>query len=216
MATKKVKIAGSDFLNKLLEKFSQDKIKNYRPSKNVIFILLIAIVLALAVYKKDWFIAAMVNGQPVSNIELQARLNGQFKTQTLNQMINEKIILDEANKNNAVPTDSEIEKRITEIETSVGGVEAFNNLVTQQGQNRESVKQQLRIQLSIEKLFSKDATISADEVNNFIETNKDAIRATDSASQAIEAENTLKQQKLSQIFQQKFQELRTAAKIQIF
>lgn len=211
-----VKIVQGGFLNNLLGKFSPDTIKNYRPSKNIYIVLLIAGILLLATFKKGWFVAAMVNGQPVSNLELQARLNQQFRDQTLNQMINEKIILDEAAKNNALPSDSEVTKRVSEIETSVGGVQAFNNLITQQGQSRESVKKQLKIQLSIEKLYAKDATVSAEEVDKFLETNKDTLRATDSAGQKTEAETTLKQQKLSQTFQQKFQELRTRAKIQIF
>lgn len=212
----RLKIARPGFLNNLLGKFSVDKITNYKPSKNTYLILLIVGILLLVTFKKSWFVAAMVNGQPVSNLELQARLNQQFRDQTLNQMINEKIILDEAAKDHALPTDAEVEKRISEIETSVGGVQAFNNLIAQQGQSRESVKQQLRIQLSIEKLYAKDATVSADEVNKYIEENKDSLKATDSASQTKEAEDILKQQKLSQVFQQKFQDLRTRAKIQIF
>ncbi|MCL4366277.1 SurA N-terminal domain-containing protein [Patescibacteria group bacterium] len=211
-----VKTFQPNFLNNLLEKFSPENIRSYRPSKNVYFVLLIAGILLLAIFKKGWFVSAMVNGQPISNLELQGRLNQQFKDQTLNQMINEKIILDEAAKNNALPSNSEVENKISEIETSVGGAQAFNNLLSQQGQNRENVKKQLTIQLSIEKLYAKDATVSAEEVNQYIETNKDNLRATDSASLQKEAEDTLKQQKLSQVFQQKFQSLRTQAKIQIF
>lgn len=211
-----VKVIQPGFINNLLEKFSPSAIAHYRPSKNVYLILIIAGVLVLAVFKKEWFIAAMVNNKPISNFELQSRLNDQFRTQTLNQMVNEKIILDEAAKNNALPSSNEVEKKISEIETSVGGAQTFNTLLTQQGQTRESVRKQLLIQLSIEKLYAKDATVSAEEVSKFLEDNRESLRATDSASQQKEAEDALKQQKLSQIFQQKFQELRTKAKIQIF
>lgn len=211
-----VKIVRPNFLNNLLEKFSPETISGYRPSKNVYLVLLIAGILLLAVFKKGWFVAAMVNGQPVSNLDLQGRLNHEFRDQTLNQMLNEKIILDEAAKENALPSEAEVNKKISEIETSVGGAQAFNNLITQQGQSRESVKKQLRIQLSIEKLYAKDATVSADEINKYIETNRDNLRATDSASLEKEAADTLRQQKLSQVFQQKFQSLRQKAKIQIF
>lgn len=211
-----VKIVQPGFINNLLEKFSVSSITSYRPSKNIYFILAIAGILLLATYKKDWFIAAIVNNQPISNLELQSRLNKQFRAQTLNQMVNEKIILDEAAKNNALPSDKEVDNKIAEIEKSVGGVQTFNTLLTQQGQTRDSIKQQLKIQLSIEKLYSKDATVSADEVSKFLESNKDSLRATDSASQEKEAQDTLRQQKLSQVFQQKFQDLRTKAKIQVF
>ena len=152
----------------------------------------------------------------MSNIELQMRLNQQFRTQTLNQMINEKIISDEAAKNNITITPAEVDKKISEIEASVGGAQTLDAMLSQQGQTRNSVKQQIKLQLTIEKLYSKDATVSAEEVTAFVEQNKIQLRATDSAGQQKEAYDDIKNQKLSQIFSQKFQELRTKAKIQIF
>lgn len=212
----KVEVVKGNFLNTILGKFSVDNIKNYRPSRNVYIVLVIAGVLLLATLKKDLFVAAMVNGQPIFNLELQGRLNQQFRAQTLDQMVSEKIILYEANKNKALATETEVNAKIAEIETSVGGVQAFNNLLSQQGQTMENVKKQLRIQLSIENLYAKDATVSADEINQYLQTNQEILSATDSASQEKEAMTALKQQKLSQTFQQKFQGLRQAAKIQIF
>lgn len=202
-------------LNNILNTFP-DKLMNFRRSKNFYIILIVLGIALLAAYKKSWFVAAMVNGSPITNLELQMRLNEQFRTQTLNQMINEKVILSEAAKHSAIASDTEVNKKIAEIETSVGGAQAFNALLSQQGQTRESIKQQIRVQLSIEKLYANEATVSAEEVNQFIEQNKEQLRATDSAGQQKEAEDALKNQKLSQIFSQKFQDLRGKAKIQVF
>jgi len=170
----------------------------------------------LVIYKKNWFVAATINGSPITNLELQMRLNREFRSQTLNQLINEKIILNEAVKNNAVVSEAEINKKISEIETNVGGTDALNALLSQQGQTKDSLRQQIKLQLAIEKLYSKDATTSAEEVEKFVESNKAQLRATDSAGQTKEAADLLKQQKLSQIFSQKFQELRQNAQIKIF
>lgn len=202
-------------LNNFLNKFSE-KILNFKSSKKLYIILLIVGILVLSIYKKSWFIAAMVNGMPITNLELQMQLNKQFKTQILNQLINEKIILDEARKVGAIPTDAEINTKISELEKNVGGKEVLDNLLSQQGQTRESLREQIRIQLAIAKLYEKEATVSAEEVSKFLEENKNVLQATDSASQEKEAFETIKNQKLSQIFNQKFQELRTRAKIQIF
>ena len=201
----------NNFLNNAFE-----KIANYKRSK-IVYIILIAIgLLILFTYKKSWFIAATVNGSPVTNLELQMKLNQQFRTQTLNQMINEKIITSEAAKAGAIPTEAEINQKIAELEANVGGKEMLDSLLAQQGQTRESLRDQIRVQLAITKLYEKEATISAEEVEKFLEENRELLRATDSASQQKEAEDTIKQQKLSQIFSQKFQELRQKAKIQIF
>ncbi len=201
-------------INNLLDKFSG--YKNLRSSKKFYIILVIIGLLLLAVLKKNWFIAAMVNGSPLSNLELQMRLNRDFRSQTLTQMINEKIILDEALKNHVAVTEADVNKKISEIETSLGGAQTLNAMLAQQGQTRTSIRQQIKLQLTIEKLYANDATVSAEEVTKFIEQNKNQLRATDSAGQEKEAYDNLKNQKLTQIFSQKFQDLKTKAKIQIF
>lgn len=201
-------------VNNLLDKIYS--FKNLHSSKKIYIILLIAVILLLAVYKKSLFIAAIVNNVPLTNLELQNKLNEQFRTQTLNQLINEKIILQEATKLGAIPTQAEINAKIAELETSVGGKDALNTLLAQQGQSIDSLREQLGIQLAVSKLYESEATVSADEVEQFLTENRALLRATDSAGQRKEAEETLKQQKLSQIFTQKFQELRQKAKIQIF
>lgn len=200
--------------NNLLDWFSSQK--NFHRTKKFYLILAIIALVLLGIYKKNLFIAAMVNGTPITNLELQMKLNKQFRTQTLTQLINEKIILNEAMKKNAVASEAEVDSKIAEIEKSVGGKESFNSLLSQQGQTRESIRQQIRLQLSIEKLYASEASVSADEVAKFIEQNKDQLRASDSAGQEKEATELIRSQKLSQIFSQKFQELRQKAKIQIF
>ncbi len=201
-------------VNNLLDKVSS--LKNFRSSKKFYIILIIAGILLLAIFKKGWFVAALVNGSPITNLELQMKLNAQFRTQTLNQVVNEKIIADEARKNNAMPLQSEIDQKIIELEKNVGGKEALDSLLAQQGQTRTGLVDQIRIQLAITKLYEKEATVSAEEVTSFIEQNKSQMTATESAAQEKEAYDTLKNQKLSQIFSQKFQDLKTKAKIQIF
>ncbi len=202
------------FINNVLSKI--DSLKNLRHQKSVYLIILIIGILLLVIFKKEWFIAAIVNGTPITNLELQTKLNQQFRTQILNQMINEKIILEEAQKFNAIPNEAEIANKISELEANVGGKDVLETLLSQQGQTRETLKDQIKLQLAITKLYDKEATVSASEVAQFLEQNKATLTATESAKQKEEAFNLLKQQKISQIFNQKFQELRQKAKIQIF
>lgn len=206
---------GTPFNGNILNTVSE-KIVNFKPNKNFYFLLIIIGIALILMYKKQLIIAAMVNGQPISNFQLQMRLNQQFRTQTINQLVNEKIITDEAIKNKALPTDAEINTKIAEIEKSVGGTETFNSLLLQQGQDRNSIKSQIKLELAIEKLYGNEASVSAQEVEEFITNNSSYLRASDSAGQSKEAETAIKQQKMSQIFSQKFQELKQKAKIQIF
>ncbi len=201
-------------VNNLLDKFYS--LKDFKSSKKSWLIILIIGILILAVYKKSLFLAALVNGSPITNLELQMKLNEQFRTQTLNQLVNEKILMDEARKSNNIPSEQEIDKKIAELETQVGGKDALDTLLSQQGQTRSGLRDQVKLQLVISKLYDKEATVSADEVTKFIEQNGSTLQSTDSAKQQEEATNLLKQQKLTQIFNQKFQDLRSKAKIQIF
>lgn len=201
-------------VNSLLSNFSN--VKNLKSSKKFYLVLIIAGLLLLAFYKKDWFVAGMVNGSPITNLELQTRLNQQFRTQTLNQLIDEKIILGEAAKKNVSATEADVNNKISEIETQVGGPQALDALLTQQGQDRSSIRQLIKLRLTVEKLYENEATVSAEEVSSFIEQNKEQMQATDSAGQEKEAYDVIKSQKLSQISAQKFQELKTKAKVQIF
>lgn len=193
-----------------------DKITNFRPDKRSYIILIILGILLLAFYKKSLFVAAIVNGTPITNLELQLKLNDQFRTQTLNQLINERLILSEAAKHNAIPNNLDVDKKIADLESSVGGKETLDALLTQQGQTRSGLRKQVLVQLAITKLYDQEATVSADEVAKFIESNKQLLKATDSASQQKEAYDTVKNQKLSQIFSDKFQQLKQAANIKIF
>ena len=72
------------------------------------------------------------------------------------------------------------------------------------------------VQLAITKLYESEATVSAAEVTKFIDANKQMLKATDSASQEKEAYDTIKNQKLSQIFSEKFQQLKQTAAVKIF
>ena len=215
-ATKEISIAPkADFLTSFLMGFSE-KIIHFKPNRKTYLVLLIVGILLLAFYKKEWFVAATINGVPVTNLELLSRMNQQFRTQTLNQMINEKIILGEAAKKQITVSSAEIDQKLQELEAQVGGPEVFESLLSQQGQSRDSLKEQLRLQLVIEKLYENEATISAQEIDQFLETNSALLTSTDSAKQREEAEEAIKQQKLSQIFSEKFQMLRQSADIKIY
>ena len=188
---------------------------NFINRKTFLFLAIIGLIL-LAIYKKELFVAAMVNGQPISNFELLSKMNQQHRMQTIEQMVNEKIIMDEARKKGVVITKADIDNKISKLEQNVGGSETLDSLLSQQGQTRDSIRNQLAIQLTIEKLYSSEATTSAEEIDKFIIDNQGSLTATESAAQKIEAEETIKQQKLSQIFEEKFQALKQAANIKIF
>lgn len=202
------------FVNNLLDRLYS--LKKFRNSKSFYLLIIALGILLLAIYQKSQILPAMVNGQPITGFELLGKLNEQFRTQTLNQLINEKIILQEAGKMGVIPNNQEVQSKISEIETNVGGAQSLEAILSQQGQTRVTLKDRVRLELAIAKLYDKEASVSAEEVTKFLETNRGVLRATDSAQQEKEAYDLIKQQKLTEIFTQKFQELKQKAKIVIF
>lgn len=211
MARKKV-----EKVVKVEEAIKQSAGAPFFSKKTLIIVIAVAVLAILGFYKKNWIIAASVNGSPITFLEVLGRLNQDFKTQALDQLINEKIILDEAKKKNVQVNRQEVGDKISEIEGQFGGAAGLNSILSQQGQTRKSLEEQIKIQLTMEKLYASEATVSSDEVDSFVKESSALLQSTDSAKQKEEAQNTLKQQKLSQIFAQKFQELKQQANIRIF
>ena len=179
-------------------------------------IIIGGLLLALGYWQKDWVVAATVNGKPVLGTELLGRIGRDYRTVALENLVNEKVIMQEAQKRGAVPSDLEIEARVGELEAKYRGKEFFEQLLEQQGQTRDSVKSQIAIQLAMEKMFGNEATVSAEEVTNYVAENREFLQATDSAGQKQEAEQTLRDQKLREIFAAKFNELKNSASIKIY
>lgn len=187
----------------------------YRSKKLTWVVVLVLGLLILGLAKRSYFIAAMVNGQPITNFELQRKLNDQFRSQALGQLVDEKIVKDEARKRGVVVSPAEVETKVAEIEKNFGGKDVLDSLLTQQGQTRESLRKNLLLQVMIEKMYGGEASVSAEEIEAFISQNQQQL-STNSAEAYKQAADNLKQQKLGQLFSQKFQELKQNAKIQLF
>lgn len=179
-------------------------------------VAVVLVLVLLGVWKKHWVVAATVNGSPISGVEVLRKLDGDYRAKALESLVNEKIVLDEAKKNNALPTSDQVKSRIAEIETQYGGADNFNNLIKQEGQTRESVEQQIKFYLALENLYGSQATVSAEEVENFVTQNKEQLSATEPAKQREEAAKSLKDSKLQTIIQQKFLELKQKATVKLF
>lgn len=179
-------------------------------------IILVIGLLLLVVYKKGLLLAATVNSEPITTLELIQRLYAQGKERTLSQIINEKLLEQEAKKKGVSVSAAEVEQKVSELETQYGGREAFMTLLSQQGLDRNAVVKDTRFQLIVERLYEKEASPTAEDIEKFMEANKDVPEATEPAKFRRATEEQVKQQKLSQLFQEKFQELRKNAKITTF
>jgi len=186
--------------------------------KRLIIILGIVIVLALLFNFKHLFVAATVNNRPISRFALDKELEKQAGQQTLENMIVESLILQEAAKRNVDASSSKIAEKIKEIEDQLAEQGAnLDVLLESQGQNREDVAKQVKIQLIIEEILGQDIEVTEEEIQADFEENKD-FYPEGSIFEELKGqiEENLRQNKIGEKFQTWIEELKQEAKINYF
>lgn len=175
--------------NKRVKKKKTKKIKKSTIKKIIAVIVLIA-VLAVVLYfafrtLKPEKTIAEVKGEIITKHELEQQyeqLPEQYKLfitkdDFLDQMINVKLLLQEAEKQAIVVSEAEIEQELDNLKKEAPTEEAFENLLKQRNIEIPQLKKQLGEQLTINKLlneivFSK-IEISDSQINDYYNNNKD-------------------------------------------
>lgn len=162
--------------------------------------------------------AATVNGQNISMSTLQTELMRQGGQKVLDNKITETLIFQEAKNKNINPTDAEINDKIKSIEKDITAKgQNLDNLLKAQGQTREDLKQQVKIQTIIEKMFGKDIKVTEQEAKDYFEKNKASYEANATyESKAKEIKDGLTNQKLADKFQAWLESAKAKAKIKTY
>lgn len=178
-----------------------------------VIILLLGVILFA---NRSLFMAALVNGQPVSRLEIVNELETQYGAGVLNRLIDKSLLLQEAQKRNVAATDEDIAAKRKEIvqQVSGGNEENFKQVLEAQGLTDEEFSKELRIQILAEKMLGDEVKVTEDEINNFIKSNPDL---AEGAQNQVEARKQigeqLKQQKLQTQYASFIEKLRTEANI---
>lgn len=189
-----------------------------RPVSTALLILplLIALLVLILWRNKGWVVAATVNNQPIWRWELEERFVSRYGSQTLDEIINEQILKNEAAKQNIQVTDKDVDQKIAEIEKSLEGRISLKDALAQQGMTIEQFRDQAKIQILIDKLTEKKVNVSDKEIDEYIEKNKDALTATEAGAIREEAKEQILQDKKRQVFQDLFGKLKKDAKVSKF
>lgn len=180
-------------------------------SKLLIPFVLIAVIAGLLAFRyKEYFVAALVNGKPIFRHELNQRMASVFGKETLENLLVEKLILEEAGKQKIVVSEAEIDAEIAKISQNLGSETKIEDVLKLQGVSLKDFRQQLEMKLAVNKILEKDISISGEEIEAFLKENKDRLTATG------EAEARLKEQKIAEKVQSWITGLLTNAKISRF
>lgn len=181
-------------------------------------ILIILFIILLLYFFKGLFIAAMVNGEPISRISVIKELEKQTGRATLESLITKKLILQEARKRNVVVAQAEIDSELKKIETNLKGQgTTLDQALQLQGMTRDQLISEIRLQLVIQKLVSSDVKITNKEIADFLTTNKEQFpEGTTEEEMKSQAKEQIKSQKLQEKTQTFLADLQKKAKIRNF
>ena len=158
---------------------------------------------------------ATVNGEKISEDEFGQRLRQQAGRQILEDIITEKLILQEAQEMKVSVNEKEIDDKITELKKNFPDEKAFENNLESNNMTLAQAKVQLKIRLLTEKMMIMDAKVSKEEIQAYYDQNKDTIYKDSSLKKvSTEIADEIKQQKVLRSSQEWLSNLRKKAKIQ--
>ncbi len=193
------------------------KFKKPKPLAIAIGIAVLLIVVALF-FAKGLFVAATVNGSPISRLSVIQELEKQGGKQALEAIIDKKLIETELNKQKITVTKEEVDEEIKKIETQVtsqGGT--LDQALAMQGMTKEKLIEQITIQKKLEKLLADKVAVIEAEIDAYIKDSKATppkdVKIEDFRKQISEQ---LKQQKFQQEAQKWVSDLTASAKIKYY
>lgn len=182
--------------------------------KDLRLLLIIVLLAGALLYIRGQLIVAVVNGQSISRFTLIRNLEKQAGKQVLDSLITKILIYQEAKKENVIISEEEINQEIAELEKSFTEQGQDLDLVLgAQGVNREELKEQFELQKIAEKIAGKDVEVTDQEVNKYLEENKDLLSE---GTKPEDVREQLETQKLNTAVQSWVQSLRDKAEISYF
>jgi len=175
--------------DKKIKKKKMRKIKKSTIKKISAVIVLIAVLAAVLYFAfrtlKPEQVIATVNDEIITNHELEQKydqLPDQYKLfitkdDFLDQIINVKLLLQEAKKQAIIVSEDEIETEIDNLKKQAPTEEAFEELLKQQNMDLNELKKQLDEQLAINKLLNQTVIskieITESKIREYYKNNQD-------------------------------------------
>lgn len=160
----------------------------------------VIVLLIIAYFTKGLFVAAVVNGSPISRIEVIHQLEKAGGKSALETLITRKIIADRAKKQGIKVGDDEVAVEIKKIDAQVTGSgqgATLDTMLLQRGMTRDDLKTQIILQKQVEKLLGDKVAATDAEVDKYIADNKVTLPKAEEASDRAQIKEQIKQQKIS-------------------
>ena len=136
-----------------------------------------------------------------------------FGQQSLEGMISEALIEEEAMKQNVQVLPKDVTAKEDEIVKNLGGGVKLEDLLKFQGITKEDFDQQVKLQLLVQKILGSDIVITDKDVDMYIATSSARLTATEPAALKEEAKQAILDSKIGEKVQEWFTALKDKAKV---
>jgi len=183
--------------------------------KKAIIIILIVAFFAALYFSRSYLVVAFVNRRPVTRWALDRQLEKVGGQQTLNNMITEMLINQEAKKQNITVSQADLDQKFTEIDNQLKKQgQSLESLLLANNETRADFDRQMKIQVLLEKMLGKDINITEEEMSKYFNENKNTFNKNATLeSEKENIKNILFEQKLSEKLQPFLNDLQSKAKI---
>jgi len=180
-------------------------------------IAIIALIGFLAYRYKGLFIAATVNGTPISRRAVVKELESVSGKSALDSMITQKLINDEALKKGVTVTNEEVDAELKNVEAQVKAQGmTLDQALSAQGMTLNILKKQITTQKKLEKILGDQIQVTDDQITQYIKDNKVTIPKGQEATYKEQIKSQIKQQSLSTAANELVTSLKAQAKINYF
>jgi parvulin-like peptidyl-prolyl isomerase len=197
----------------------QTRLKSLKIRRSYIILVIIMFALgALLYYGRGIFVAAVVNGQPISRVSIVHETEKQAGKRALDAIIQYTLIEQEARKQNITIPDKEINDAIKKLEDESakrGG--NFDQELAMQGVSRNDLPRLIKLDKMVGKIVGTDIKVTDKEVNDYLEKNKEMLPADQPEEQLRKTvTEQIKKDKLNEKVQTWLESLKNKAKILYF
>lgn len=195
------------------------KKKFIKLNRKTLTLTLVFVLIAATIYfGKGLLVAAVVNGKPVTRYSVIASLEKTQGKQALDNLVTESLIKQEVAKAKITVTQAEIDAELAKIETQISAQGlTLDAALAQEKITKSDLVTQIKLQKQLEKILSKDITVTDEEIKTYIAANTAYLPAEATPEELnVQARAQLVQQKLSTQYQTWIEGVKTRAKIYYF
>ncbi|MCA9308569.1 SurA N-terminal domain-containing protein, partial [candidate division WWE3 bacterium] len=136
---------------------------------SLIMVVALIVLGVIAYLNLDLFVIATVNGSPITRYQVWTELESQFATPAVDGLIRRKLIAQEAANKNITVSQEDLDAEIAKIsDTLTQQGTTLDFALSSQGLDRDVFNEQLKLQLTLEKLVEASEDVSDEELETAV------------------------------------------------